>query len=269
MIARLSAIATAAALFVMATVATRADDYKSALVKAGTLTVGTTGASPPATMYDENAKLTGYDIDLTARIAADLGLKVEYVVLDWAGMLAGVQAGRFDVVASSVARSADRIASADFIISDAYVPNGVAGAKRAGDDTIKGWKDICGKRVGIVKGAAQVKIAQKYLPENCLSDLREYPGWTELLLDLQNRRINALIGNHTTPAYLIKSGNRPIEMLGETLEVTTLGLVVRKSEPALAAAINGKIAAYRADGTLAAITGKYLGTQIDWSAVKE
>ncbi|MFC0407149.1 substrate-binding periplasmic protein [Roseomonas elaeocarpi] len=246
-----------------------ADDYKSELIKPGTLVVGTTGASPPATMYNAEAELTGYDIDLSRKLAADLGLKVEFVTLEWSAMLAGVQAGRFDMVASSVARTPDRVASASFTISQPYVVNGVAGARRANDSSIKRWEDACGKRVGIVKGANEIRTAREALPAGCLDNVREYPGWSELLLDLQNGRVDVLVGNYLTPSYMINSGKRPLAMLDRMITVSTSGLVIRKEDSDLTARINALIAQYKADGSLKALTEKYVGQQLDWSLVRE
>jgi len=64
------------------------------------------------------------------------------VQLDWAGLLPGLAAGRFDVVASGVTRTAQRLASKDLILLSPDLINGVAITKRRGDDTIKGWADV-------------------------------------------------------------------------------------------------------------------------------
>jgi L-cystine transport system substrate-binding protein len=253
----------------VAPMAAHAADYKANLLEPGTLVVGTTGASPPATMYNDQAELAGYDIDLAKQLGKDLGLKVKFVTLGWSTMMAGIQAGRFDVVISSVGRTPDRVKSADFLLSDPYVVNGVAGAKRAGDNSIHGWKDVCGKKVGVIKGANEIKAAQAKLPAGCLSDIREYPGWSELLLDLQNGRVDLLVGNYLTPAYMINSAHRPLAMLGDSLQVSTSAVVIRKEEPALQQQINTLIAKYRADGQLEKITDKWVGKSLPWSEVKD
>ncbi|MBE9604509.1 amino acid ABC transporter substrate-binding protein [Acetobacteraceae bacterium H6797] len=264
---RLTATVALLGLMIGAAPATRAAEPE--LIKPGTLVVGTTGASPPATMYGPDANLIGYDIDLAKKLAADLGLRVEFVTLEWSAMLAGVQAGRFDIVASSVGRTPDRVASASFNISAPYVVNGVAGARRANDNSIKTWEDACGKRVGVVKGANEIRTARAALPAGCLDNIREYPGWSELLLDLQNGRIDILVGNYLTPSYMITSGRRPLAMLDRMITVSTSGIVIRKEAPELTARINALIEKYKADGSLKALTEKYVGQQLDWSLVRE
>lgn len=259
------AISVAAAAFVLTgtTASFLAEELNDNLIKQGTLIVGTTGASPPSTMYDQSGNLIGLDIDLANRIAEDLGLEIEFVTLDWAGMLAGVQAGRFDMVASSVARTPERAESADFLISAPYVVNGVGAAVREDNTEIAAWEDLCGKTVGIVQGAVQINTVRAHLGEACAIETREYPGWTELLLDLQNGRIDALVGNYITPAYMITSANRPLTLLPETLALAGNALVIRKENPELAQEVDALIAQYQEDGTLQAISEPWLGTVLD------
>ncbi|MEI4485773.1 ABC transporter substrate-binding protein [Frigidibacter sp. MR17.14] len=242
--------------------AAAAQDYEAKLVSKGQLTIGTTGSSPPSTMYDDTAELVGLDIDLSKKLAADLGLEPEFVVLDWASMLAGVQAGRFDMVASSVSRTPERVASADFIVSQPYVANGVGGVVHKDNAAIKGWEDACHAKTGIVKGAVQINTVKAKLGEGCLTEVAEYPGWTELLLDLQNKRIDLAVGNYITPAYLVNATDRPFRMIEETMAVSGNALVVQKGNPELAAKIDALLTSYIADGSLTQLTEKWLGKGI-------
>jgi len=246
-----------------------AQDFKDKLVAAGKLTIGTTGSSPPSTMYDNKAELVGIDIDLAKKIAKDLDLEPEFVVLDWAGMLAGVQAGRFDMVASSVSRTPERVASADFFVTQAYIANGTAAAMHADTTDIHKWSDVCGKKIGIVKGATQIRTVIDEVGKDCVGTPKEYPGWTELLLDLQNKRIDLLVGNYITPAYLIKSTNRPLKMLEGTLAVGGNALVIQPGNKALADKIDDLLTGYSKDGTLTAIAEPWVGKTLDLSTVAQ
>ncbi|EPX80376.1 substrate-binding periplasmic protein [Salipiger mucosus] len=246
-----------------------AQSYEDALLSSGTLTIGTTGSSPPSTMYNDSAELIGIDVDLATKLAEDLGLEPEFVVLDWSGMLAGVQSGRFDMVASSVSRTAERVASADFHMSQAYIANGVGAAMHEDTTDITSWDDVCGKQFGIVKGAVQIeKVAEAY-GDDCIGTPNEYPGWTELLLDLQNKRIDLLVGNYITPAYLITSTERPLRMLPESLGVSGNALVIQPDNPALAEAIDDLLTQYMEDGTLTEITKKWIGTALSLDDIGE
>ena len=68
----------------------------------GTVTVGTEGTYAPFTYHDESGKLTGYDVEVTRAVADKLGVKVDFKETQWDAMLAGLKAGRFDIVANQV-----------------------------------------------------------------------------------------------------------------------------------------------------------------------
>ena len=258
----------ACTLTIAGTVAS-AQTWEDSLLSPGKLTIGTTGSSPPSTMYDENAELVGIDIDLATKLAEDLGLEPEFIVLDWSGMLAGVQASRFDMVASSVSRTAERVASADFFVSQAYIANGVGAAMHADNTDITSWDDVCGKKFGIVKGAVQINKVSEAYGADCIGTPAEYPGWTELLLDLQHKRIDLLVGNYITPAYLINATDRPLKMLDESLSVSGNALVIQPDNEALAQQIDTLITGYKDDGTLQEITEKWIGTALSLDSIEQ
>jgi ABC-type amino acid transport substrate-binding protein len=239
-------------------------DYKAELIKPGVIVVGTTGTAPPFTMTDASGKLAGYDIDIMNRVAADLGLKAEFVQLEFAGLLPGLGAGRFDVVASGVVRTPQRLASKDFTLLSPYTVNGVAIVRRKGDTQVTGWKDVCGKRMGAVRGAVQPKIALEKLPQGCVSDVREYPGWTEMILDLKNRRVDFVVGDFLGPSYLTKADGQ-VEVIPDVIETNSQSIAVNAKSTELAARIDELLKRYRADGTIDSLLLQHFGAKLDWA----
>src|SRR6202000_868370 len=71
-----------------------------------TLTVGTQPGGPPTSCLDAMGRFTGYDNELLRAIAAKLGLNVVIAGTEFAGLLAQVATGRFDVASSSIAAAA-------------------------------------------------------------------------------------------------------------------------------------------------------------------
>src|ERR1700753_429240 len=67
-----------------------------------TLTVGTQPGGPPTSCLNATGRFTGYDNELLRAIAAKLGLKVVIAGTEFAGLLAQVATGRFDVASSSI-----------------------------------------------------------------------------------------------------------------------------------------------------------------------
>ncbi len=56
----------------------------------------------PFSFHDKDGKLTGYDIDVIKAVAKEEGLKLKFNETSWDSMFAGLDAGRFDVIANQV-----------------------------------------------------------------------------------------------------------------------------------------------------------------------
>jgi len=256
------ALAVFAATIGFATTASA--DFKDELMEPGTIVVGTTGTAPPFTMINDSGELDGFDIAVMKKVAEDLGVDVEFRQLDWSGLLPGLVADRFDVVASGVTRTRDRLASDQLIMLSPYIINGVAITKLTSNDEINNWDDICGKTVGVVRGSAEIDLIRASLPEGCLGTVKEYPGWTEMSLDLKNRRIDWLGMDYLGPSYLAAK-NDTITVLPDVRSPKTQSLAVAPDDEELAAAIDALITKYREDGTLNEMITEYFGQPVDFS----
>ena len=246
----------------------QAQDVKGKLVASGTLTVATSGSAPPFSITDATGKLDGFDVDFMNKVAQELSLPVKYVQIDFAGLLPGLTAGRFDVVASGVTRTPQRIEAKEFRLLSPYIVNGVAITRRSADTNITSWKDVCGKRMGGVRGGVFQKTATEKLPAGCVSELREYPGFTEMLLDLRNNRIDFMAHDFLGPNYQIAQGATGITVLPDVLDTITQSVAVNAANPALADAIEAMIKKWRGDGTLDAMIKKRFGAALDWKLVQ-
>nr|WP_298684839.1 transporter substrate-binding domain-containing protein [uncultured Dongia sp.] len=152
------AAAIMAAAMAMPTLAA-ADDAKSFLdeiLERGTLRVGTTGDYPPYSELDQAANTyKGYEIDVATQLAADLGVKVEFVPTTWETLAAGIQAGKYDVAASGITLTLDRLKSIGF--SDAYLDAPLVPLVQTKDGAkFAAWRDLdkAGIRIAVQSGTS-------------------------------------------------------------------------------------------------------------------
>jgi len=70
------------------------------ILERGTIRVGTTGDFNPMSTKDTSTNaLVGFDIDAMNQLAADMGVKVEFVTTEWATLVNGIVADRYDIFA--------------------------------------------------------------------------------------------------------------------------------------------------------------------------
>lgn len=255
-----------AVLGILAATSASAQDFPG-LITPGKIVVGTTGSAPPTSMIDAGGNLAGYDIDLMTKVGQDLGVDVEFVQLDWAGLLPGLISGRFDAVASGVSRSKERLENPDLIMLEPYNVNGTTVISLASNTEINGWADVCGKPMGAVRGSHYVKTAPAQAGENCEIDVTEYPGWTEMLLDLKNRRI-AWIGMDMLSGGYMSTTDSAIKVSDDVRAPAAQSVALSSRTPELAKAINELFAKYRASGEMDAMVKKWFGVTPNWAAIQ-
>ena len=86
----------------------RAQDLLDTVKQAGVLKIAVEGTYPPFTYRGPGGALEGFDIDVAKALAAKLGVKPEFVITEWGGILAGLQAGKYDVIINQVTITPER-----------------------------------------------------------------------------------------------------------------------------------------------------------------
>ena len=109
----------------------------------GEIVIATEGTWSPWTFHDKEGKLTGYDIEVGRLIAQKLGVKPQFVEGKWDGLLAGISAGRYDIMINGVDMTPERQKAYRF--TDPYAYNRTVVMVSAQNDSIKSMQDLKGK----------------------------------------------------------------------------------------------------------------------------
>lgn len=154
-----------------------------------------TGASPkPYTFLDKNDELTGYDIEILKQIDKKLpDIEFKYEVADFPALFAGLDSGRFNVVANNLSATDERREKYDF--SDPYTEAqfGVIlkdGTKGTDGKTIDSLDDLAGKRTYGEPGLNFTRVLEAYNEQH--PDKAINIEYTEL--DLQSQYNNLAAG---------------------------------------------------------------------------
>jgi len=67
------------------------------ILERGTIRVGTTGDFYMSFIDPETNERRGHDIDLVMKLAEDMEVEVEWVPTDWANLVSGIAAGKYDI----------------------------------------------------------------------------------------------------------------------------------------------------------------------------
>ena len=222
---------------------------------AGSVRVALTEANPPWNFLDAASRPVGYDVDVANELARRLQLgKVEFIASNFQSFIEGIRAGRFDMVISGQTITPQRREQVDF--SRPYEVNGVAIFVRAGDRSIRGLPDLAGRRVGVSAGTTQERLAREKIPG---ADVRTYDNATLGLTDLGRGGVDAFLVSRFQGGFLAERNRLPVQPVNGLLEREINGITFKKDSPRFKQAVDGALAAMIDDGTLTAISRRWLG----------
>jgi polar amino acid transport system substrate-binding protein len=249
-------LALCAATTVFATGPARADALQN-IQKSGTLRVAVPQDFPPFGSVGPDLKPVGYDIDTAKLVANRLGVVVELVPVTSANRIAYLQTGKVDLVISSMGKNAEREKVIDF--SDAYAPffNGVFGPSG-----IKAAKpaDLDGKTIGVTRGAVEDIELSKVAPAGAtIKRYEDNNGTISAFLSGQVQLIAT--GNVVAAAILAKNPPKKPETKF-LIKDSPCFIGLNKDEPALKTKLDAILADAKKDGSLNAISRKWLGADV-------
>jgi len=242
----------AVAAFLLLSVGAFADDL-SKIKAAGSFRVGTEGNYSPFTYRDAKGTLIGFDVEIAQEVAKRLGVTAKFTEGPWDGLIAGLDANRYDAVINEVTITDARKVKYDF--SDAYGATKAVLIVKNGDTKIKTFADLKGKKVVANLTTTYAQLARDNGAEVISSDLP---------FDLVSQgRADATINDRLFFLdYKKQKPNVPLLIVAEHQDVDYQGVIVRKGNPELVAAINKALKDLKADGTYLKISQKYFGEDI-------
>lgn len=239
----LCAVTASLALLVAAAPAARADG--------NVIRVGTDATFPPME-FVKDGKRTGFDIELMEALAKTMGKKIQWIDIDFKGLIPGLISNRFDIAASAIYMTDERRKVVNF--SDPYYRGGLAVLVRRDDTSIKVPEDLNrGKRVSVQVGTKSVS----YLRDNFPGVERVEVEKNQAMFDLlATGRVNAVVTGR--PAAVEYARTQPlVRVLDKGLTTELYGFALRKNDTALTEQLNKALQTLRMNGTYDALTDKW------------
>jgi cystine transport system substrate-binding protein len=234
----------------------QAGENLDAIKAAGVLKIGTEGTYAPFTYHDASGKLVGFDVEIGEAVAEKLGVEPEFVEGKWDGLIAGLDVKRYDAVINQVGITEERKAKFDF--SEPYIASKAALIVREDNSDIKGFGDLKGKKAAQSLTSNYGKIA-----EGAGAELVGTDGFDQSIALVVQGRADATINDSLSFLdFKKKQANAPVKIVATEADASYSGIIVRKGDPELVAAINGALEAIKADGTYKRISDTYFGADV-------
>ena len=237
---------------------TGSGDLLAQIQERGEIVIAMEGTWAPWTYHDESGTLVGFDVEVGQQIAQALGVEATFVEGEWDGLLAGLDAGRYDIMINGVDITEERSDAYDF--SEPYAYNRTAVIVSADNTDITSMEDLAGKHTANTISSTYAEVAEGYGAE--VTGVDDLNQTFELLL---SGSIDATLNAEVTYYdYMEAHPDANLKIACLDPEATQVAIPFRKGEEtaSLREAVNQALADMRESGALSELSEKYFGTDI-------
>lgn len=213
--------------------ATRAELAKEStleqVLQRGVLRVGFSTFVPWA-MQDKRGEFIGFEMDVARRLAADMGVKVQFEPTQWSGIIPALLSGKFDIIIGGMSIQPQRALKVNFTIPYEYSGMSiVSGRKHAG--RIKTLADLNSPEVTLAlrQGTTAVEAARKHLPK---AKQKLFDNEAQTIQEVLSGRAHAVVASDPFPAFqALKHPDKLYLPVPKPFTREPIAFAVRKGDP--------------------------------------
>ena len=224
-------------------------------IKEGILTVGVEIGYPPMEYYDtDSVTLIGFDIELTKALADRLGLQIKYMDTAWEGILAGLDAYRYDI-AINVTILPERQKKYNF--TKPYIDSSMTIVTLKGSFVkIEKPEDIENYNAGYQSDTTAQYFAERLSNQGISFQAFAYDKILNCFDELKLGRLDLIVVDNLVAFDYTGKNNSPFEVVWQGHTDEFIGICLKKGNDALTIALDNALDELFADGTLLEISQK-------------
>jgi len=169
------------------------------ILKKGELIVGTTGTQPPLNATSKAGEVIGFDADIAKLIASNMGVKVKFSKMPFSELLPALEAGKVDMVISSMTMTLGRNLKVAFV--GPYYVSGKGILTKTGSIAALKETDGLNKpqfKVAALKNSTSQKFVEAAVSKAELVKVKSYDDAVEMLMQ---DKITALVADYPFCAF--------------------------------------------------------------------
>ncbi|MBO1080089.1 ABC transporter substrate-binding protein [Roseomonas haemaphysalidis] len=174
------------------------------IVKQGTLVMSINPTLPPLQFVNDRGELQGMRVELGNMLAKELGLMPEYVRIEFAAMVPGLNAKRWDMINTGIFFTEER---AKLMYMLPYEQAAISFLTAKGNPlNIGKWEDLAGRAVGVELGGIEerrTREVDEMLRKAGLRgiEIRTFNNFAEAFQALRARQVDAATSIDATAMY--------------------------------------------------------------------
>ncbi|ADW74695.1 extracellular solute-binding protein family 3 [Rahnella aceris] len=235
----------------------------SALADGSTLKFGLEAQYPPFESKSATGELQGFDIDLGNAVCAAASVKCDWYDTSFDGLIAALQARKFDAINSAMNVTDKRRQAIDFTNVIYRVPTKLIAKKDSG--LLPTTESLKGKHIGVLQGSIQESYAQAHWAPKGV-DIVSYQDQNQVYLDLSSGRLDGtlVLAPAGQTGFLSRPDGKDYGFVGDAVrddKILGSGIAfgLRKGDTQLKEKLDTAIAKVQKDGVVKELSKKYFG----------
>ena len=210
----------------------------------------------PFEMKDKQGRIIGFDVDITKKMAKDMGVKLKLVPTAWDGIIPALLTNKCDMIVSGMTITQQRNLKVTF--TDAYFLVGQTLLVNKKHEGVKSYKDIDKKGMVVTtKLGTTGEIAAKKLFKN--ATVKTFDSESAAVQEVLNNRADAFIYDKPyNELFMADKGKGKLIYLNEDLTYEPLGFAINHGDPDFTNWLNNFLKQIKHDGTYDKIYNKWL-----------
>jgi len=184
----------------------------------------------PWSMRDKKGDLIGFEIDVANKVAADMGVKVEFVPTAWDGIIPALLAGKFDLIISGMTITPARNLTVNFTVPYASSGQAIAANKKlaANLKTIDDFNKA-GVTITCRRGSSTCADAKRIFAKATIRELDDDPLTRQ---EVVNGNAHAVMSSEPKPTmWTLENPDTLFKPFTDTVTKGTEAFALRKGDP--------------------------------------
>lgn len=227
------------------------------------VTVGFLRAYEPYSHAAGNGQIHGFDVDVSERLCALLGYRMQIVSDGLPGLVRRLQAGEIAWLGNQLLMTPDNRRQMDFV-RPAYASIQLSAIQHDDDNRdFLSLDDLQGKRLGVLAGSGVEEQARGALGRS----VQSYVNVVDALQDLSRNKLDLVLEENLIADYYIDKHQLPLKVAAPFTEPIAVGLGVRKGDRDMNQLLSRSIRQMLEDGSFRRISEKWFGYDVSRSRI--
>jgi len=220
------------------------------------LRLSMSGAFQPFSTTDAEGNLVGFDADIARELAERMERRPVLIQTDWAGIQAGLQGGKYNLICGSMAITPPRLEKMHFSLP--YYVSGAQVFARRDLERLRGC------RIGVTEDSTYARYIKTHALEFPDASIVTYGSEAEIVAAINTGKVDAFVSDRIVGGFYIQKGSAGnIVPMGGLLYQEAVGIAARLDSPDLIHKVNQSLLTLVQDGTYENIYRKWVGSAPD------